>query len=153
MLATLGFGANFYFWRDTNYFARAAEDKPLLHLWSLGVEEQYYILFPLVLALLWRRWPRRAPAAIGVLTILSLAANAAALHVDADSTAFFLLPALPGNWAWFAPVLIPSARAGGRWRNEATVALGLGLVVLGLVAAPQVFPIMPAVCPPCSVSR
>jgi peptidoglycan/LPS O-acetylase OafA/YrhL len=148
LLATLGFAANFYFWRDTNYFARAAEDKPLLHLWSLGVEEQFYILFPLVLALLWRRWPRRAPAAIGVLTILSLAANVAALHVDADSTAFFLLPAR----AWELGlgsllVLIPSARAGGRWRNEAIAALGLGLVVLGLAAAPQVFPIMPAALP------
>lgn len=92
LLATLAFGANMYFWRDTNYFARTAEDKPLLHLWSLGVEEQFYILFPLLLALL-RRWrPARAPAVIAFLTLGSLALNAAALAVGADSTAFFWLP-------------------------------------------------------------
>ena len=56
------------------------------------MEEQFYILFPLILALLWWRWPRRAAAAIAALTLLSLAANILALYLGADSTAFFLLP-------------------------------------------------------------
>lgn len=56
LLATLSFTANIYFWRDTDYFSRAAETKPLFHIWSLGVEEQFYILFPLLLFLTARYW-------------------------------------------------------------------------------------------------
>jgi peptidoglycan/LPS O-acetylase OafA/YrhL len=48
-LATLAFVANFYFWQTSGYFAGAAELQPLLHMWSLAVEEQFYIVFPLFL--------------------------------------------------------------------------------------------------------
>jgi peptidoglycan/LPS O-acetylase OafA/YrhL len=92
LLATLLFSANIYFWRDTDYFSQAAEQKPLLHIWSLGVEEQFYVLFPIVLVLLARWWPRRALAAIATLTIASLAANIFAVLMDGGVPAFFLLP-------------------------------------------------------------
>ena len=92
LLATLGFVANVYFWRDTDYFARTAEDKPLLHLWSLGVEEQFYIVFPLLLALLQRHLRGRVMLFVAALTLASLASNMVALALNADSTAFFLLP-------------------------------------------------------------
>jgi peptidoglycan/LPS O-acetylase OafA/YrhL len=92
LLATLVFSANLYFWRDTDYFSQAAEQKPLLHIWSLGVEEQFYVLFPLVLVLLARWWPRRALAAIATLTIASLAANIFAVFMGGGVPAFFLLP-------------------------------------------------------------
>ncbi len=148
LIATLCFSANFYFWRDTNYFARAAEDKPLLHLWSLGVEEQFYILFPLVLALLWRRWPRHALAAIAALTLLSLAVNAAALYLGADSSAFFLLPGRAWELGLGALlVLLPQAPAAAAWRNEALAGGGCALVILGLAVAPQPLPVMPAALP------
>jgi peptidoglycan/LPS O-acetylase OafA/YrhL len=91
-LATLGFVANVYFWRDTNYFARIAETKPLLHLWSLGVEEQFYILFPPLLLVLGRYWRRGALPIVAALVVLSLAAHVFALFVDGSGPAFFLLP-------------------------------------------------------------
>ena len=148
LLATLGFAANFYFWRDTNYFARAAEDKPLLHLWSLGVEEQFYILFPLILALLWRRWPRRAPAVIGALTLGSLAANAAALRVGADSTAFFLLPTRAWELGIGAMLAVLPASAVPRPAQANRMAgVGALLVAAGLLFEPQVFQIMPVALP------
>jgi peptidoglycan/LPS O-acetylase OafA/YrhL len=50
-----GFIANLMFWQEAGYFDVAAERKPLLHLWSLGVEEQFYIVFPLVLFGLWKK--------------------------------------------------------------------------------------------------
>lgn len=48
-LAQTFFASNFLFWREAGYFDAAAESKPLLHTWSLAVEEQFYIVFPLLL--------------------------------------------------------------------------------------------------------
>jgi peptidoglycan/LPS O-acetylase OafA/YrhL len=49
------FLANFAFWREAGYFDIQSELKPLLHLWSLGIEEQYYLIWPLFLMFLWKR--------------------------------------------------------------------------------------------------
>jgi peptidoglycan/LPS O-acetylase OafA/YrhL len=49
------FTSNFVLWAEAGYFDSAAETKPLLHLWSLGVEEQFYIFWPALLSLAWRR--------------------------------------------------------------------------------------------------
>lgn len=63
-----GFVSNFVLWGESGYFDSTAESKPLLHLWSLGIEEQFYIVWPL---LLWAAWKARvnlllATAAIGL---------------------------------------------------------------------------------------
>jgi len=49
------FSSNFLFWLEQGYFDAASELKPLLHTWSLAVEEQFYLLYPIILLLLWRR--------------------------------------------------------------------------------------------------
>ncbi|MBF5052780.1 acyltransferase 3 [Alcanivorax venustensis ISO4] len=48
------FSSNILFWRESGYFAPAAEENPMLHTWTLAVEEQFYILFPILLLMLWR---------------------------------------------------------------------------------------------------
>ena len=50
-----GFISNLLFWNESGYFDNAAETKPLLHLWSLGIEEQFYIVWPLFLWLAWQK--------------------------------------------------------------------------------------------------
>jgi peptidoglycan/LPS O-acetylase OafA/YrhL len=49
------FISNFVLWSEISYFDNSAETKPLLHLWSLGIEEQFYVLWPLILGLVWKR--------------------------------------------------------------------------------------------------
>lgn len=93
VFATLAFVANVYFWRDTaNYFGGAAEEKPLLHMWSLGVEEQFYIFFPLLLVLLVRYARRSAPWVVLALSIGSFALNVVAIKFGAAYPAFYMLP-------------------------------------------------------------
>ncbi len=148
LLATLAFVANIYFWRDTNYFSRAAEEKPLLHLWSLGVEEQFYILFPLLLALLARFWPRGAIPVIATLAVGSFALNVFALMIGADSPAFFLLPTRAWELGLGALLAVLPARAFPRGTVAAVLAaFGAVLVVGGLLHPPQSLPFLPVALP------
>lgn len=66
------FGSNILFLLESGYFNAAAELKPLLHTWSLAVEEQYYVLFPLFLMLAWRLGTRWILSALAVVAVLSL---------------------------------------------------------------------------------
>jgi len=89
--AVTAFSSNILFWRQSGYFDTSAELKPLLHTWSLAVEEQYYLLFPLFLSATWRlgkRWMVALLAAIALASLL--AAHWGALNKPA--AAFYLLP-------------------------------------------------------------
>lgn len=55
LIAGAGFASNFLQWSESGYFDAAAKSKPLLHLWSLGIEEQFYIFYPILMSFLWRR--------------------------------------------------------------------------------------------------
>lgn len=85
------FYSNFHFWKDGGYFETAAELKPLLHTWSLAVEEQYYIFFPLLILLTWRFGKR---GMVTLLALIALASFSLCLWASANApdAAFFLLP-------------------------------------------------------------
>jgi len=83
--------SNFFFWKDGGYFETAAELKPLLHTWSLAVEEQYYVFFPIFLIFVWRLKRRLVLTAIVSMGILSLiTAQFGAFYKPLPN--FFLLP-------------------------------------------------------------
>jgi peptidoglycan/LPS O-acetylase OafA/YrhL len=89
-LAAAAFASNFHFARSSGYFGPAAEFEPLLHTWSLAVEEQFYLAFPpLLMAMAALRWSRHLLAAMAAVSAVSLAASAALL--DSERTYVFYL--------------------------------------------------------------
>lgn len=64
-----GFVSNFVLWKESGYFDNTSETKPLLHLWSLGIEEQFYIVWPLLLWFVWKQ--RLNPLTITLIVMLS----------------------------------------------------------------------------------
>jgi len=87
--ATLSF-ANVFFFLDTGYFANDVDTKPLLHTWSLSVEEQFYLIWPFLIALLWRNISRIFIVFMFIL-FMSLLFNIFSIIEYPDAT-FYLLP-------------------------------------------------------------
>jgi peptidoglycan/LPS O-acetylase OafA/YrhL len=127
-LAATLFASNLWFFTDTGYFAGGADVKPLLHTWSLAVEEQYYIGFPLLLLLLARFAPRWRMEVVAGIAATSLALGLA-MQRDTSGFAFYL----PATRAWellagslLALGAVPAIRA--RWLRESVAALGLAAI-------------------------
>lgn len=133
--------SNVLFWRESGYFDTSSELKPLLHTWSLGVEEQYYMVFPLLLLGLARWRPRWTPYVLWAGAVLSLAlAQWAALRQP--SLAFYLLPTR--GWELLAGALlayyhsqpIPRLRQAAAL-NQAGSLLGLAMMAYAMLRFDQ----------------
>ena len=105
--AVVTFTSNFFFWLQTGYFDHAAVEKPLLHTWSLAVEEQFYLALPLLLWGLSRVARGRRVALSVVLGALALASFVLCIWLmksDRSATAFFMSP--PRAWEFLIGGLI-----------------------------------------------
>lgn len=89
IVAGAGFVQNFVMWKESGYFDTASELKPLMHLWSLAIEEQFYLLYPLLIWAVWRAG-LNVFAPIVLIGALSFALNVYGIEKDAVKT-FFLL--------------------------------------------------------------
>ena len=91
VLSSLFFGSNIWFFQQDGYTTEASALKPFLHTWSLSIEEQFYMLFPIVLILLWKfcRTYLTGVLIVGLLASLQLAHF---ISADYQNAAFFLLP-------------------------------------------------------------
>ncbi len=149
LLAANFSASNFYFWQHSDYFVSPLSN-PLLHTWSLAVEEQFYIVFPLLLYVLYRWWPGRVKIVVAVLAALSLAVSGYGAYHDSVTT-FYMLP----TRAWelligtlLAMKLLPELRTSiGRNLASITGILLIGCAILLFTKATP-FPGLAAL-PPC----
>jgi peptidoglycan/LPS O-acetylase OafA/YrhL len=141
VMAGAGFVSNFAFWNEAGYFDVGAEAKPLLHLWSLGIEEQFYLVWPLLLGFAWKRRRQFLPITIFILCASFLWS----LHaVRSDPVAAFYSPLsrfwellVGGVLAYLtlhAPQHLP--------RSKVAPAVGLAMILLGvaILTAKSPFP-------------
>lgn len=156
--AGAGFCLNFFLWRESGYFDIASEFKPLLHLWSLGIEEQFYLVYPL---LVWTLQRLKIPIS-RALFLLALASFSWAVYLTKiDQVAAFFLPhtrlweLLIGGWVWVSgrelDTTWPTSKitAASRVTKEIVAWLGLlSLIAFGIFYEREVpFPGLIALIP------
>lgn len=91
LVATVFSGSNMLFWWQSGYFDGAAEAKPLLHTWSLAVEEQFYLVFPISLAMAYRFFPKRIMIVLVSAIVLTFVLSVVFMKISPISS-FYLAP-------------------------------------------------------------
>ncbi|WP_425097891.1 acyltransferase family protein [Tropicibacter sp. S64] len=136
LIAATVYLSNVFFFRGAGYFDAASEDKPLLHTWSLAVEEQFYILLPLLIIFLARwRW-----GLLGVLVAVWAASLAGSILLTPhfQTATFYLFPFRA--WELLSGVLLAiwGYETGRTWRGWAVLSwLGMTLILASIVLIPS----------------
>jgi peptidoglycan/LPS O-acetylase OafA/YrhL len=125
------FSSNILFWRQADYFDVSSELKPLLHTWSLAVEEQFYVVHPIILLLLVRFARSRLRLILSASALASLFLSQY-LSVAYPSLNFYLLPTRA--WELLAGGLCALTLTSERRGSNALGLLGLGLLLVSIFA-------------------
>lgn len=143
------FVSNILFWSESGYFAAVASEKPLLHTWSLAVEEQFYIAFPLAMLAIWR-FCRPRLLLIAALTAIASFALCVWAAYEKPTANFYLFP----TRAWelclgvIAALLLPKRASK---RRGFLADLGLGMILASIVMFneetpfPSIYALLPTV--------
>ena len=140
LASAVGSISNFYFAVTAGYFDAPAETKPLLHTWSLGVEEQFYLITPLLMLFSYRVMARRARLLFAVVVVVSFAA-AFAVSYRNTTFLFYLTPFRAWELALGALLSIkfipaPQSEFGRNACGVVGMSLLLGVILLGSPSAP-----------------
>ncbi len=107
VIAGAGFGSNLLSWYEAGYFDPVSDTKPLLHLWSLGIEEQFYIVWPLLLFAAAKLGRRHVMLVIVIAATLALSLGFSLVAIKNDATMAFYSP-LPRAWELGVGALLAS---------------------------------------------
>lgn len=147
LVAVSTFSSNILFWIQSGYFDSAAELKPLLHTWSLAVEEQYYIIFPIFLLLTWRFGIKWIVILLSLVFVISLGvahwASSYAEDAKIISGSFFLLPTR--GWELLLGVFVAfylkhNAHIKSHAINQVLSLLGFSMIVYAITVFNQQTP-------------
>jgi peptidoglycan/LPS O-acetylase OafA/YrhL len=129
VVATVFSVSNLYLFRTVGYFDDRSAINPLLHTWSLGVEEQFYIVFPVVIMAIARWWPKRRNYILITLALLSFITSVKLSHSDLNGA--FYLPQSRG-WELLIGSLLavaPGLTIKARWLREVIACSGLAALL------------------------
>lgn len=136
LVAVLLFASNFFFWVGSGYFDITTELKPLLHTWSLAVEEQYYVIYPVFLAIIWRHGRARIVLLLLLVCLLSLCVAHWGSLAKPHAT-FYLLPTRA--WELLIGALVAfQLVSSSRWRasriiREVAGSIGILLILYSVI--------------------
>lgn len=149
-IATLLSGSNFYFWATSGYFETAAHYKPLLHTWSLAIEEQFYLVWPISIFLIAGAAVKRNRLIIVLVSFVVLSTLLAewAIRSNYMSAAFFLLPFRINEFAIGALIAFLPAWTNRYGNNALAIAGMIGMIAPGILYTSEtVFPGINAMIP------
>jgi peptidoglycan/LPS O-acetylase OafA/YrhL len=133
LVSSAAFVSNHFFYHLADYFGGPSEQKPLLHTWSLSIEEQFYLVWPPVFLMLARWRARWLPYCVGIVGALSLAASALVVHEHKEA-AFFLAPFRAWELLLGASLaLLPRQPRMSLRRGQIAAGLGLALILASIV--------------------
>ncbi|WP_292097216.1 acyltransferase family protein [Brevundimonas sp.] len=131
LMSVAAFTSNQFFFQQTDYFSADANDNILLHTWSLGIEEQFYLVWPLAVLVLYRTRLRPwAPVLIAVALLISLAWSQRLLANEAQPAAFYLFRSR--GWELLVGALLATGVApqiGREWVRQAVAVAGLAAIL------------------------
>ena len=142
LISVVTFSSNIFFYLQSGYFSTASDEKPLLHTWSLAVEEQYYIVFPVLISSLWFMGKKKLTILIAAAALISLSFAQYLADTGRANFNFYLI--FSRGWellfgSLIALLSLPEKDIKNRWR-EILGFTGLALIVYAIVFFDQSTP-------------
>ena len=147
LIASLGFVSNFYFWLTGGYFSTNDQLKPILHLWSLSVEEQFYLFFPIFLFFLYRFFNQLKYYLIGIILVSIISFSLNLYFISHSDTVFFLFPARIWQFGIGASLaLSPKLKIKNLWVDTIYLILAAFLIIYNFLNTVEFLPDATLMC-------